>query len=149
MRFWLRKNRFAYFRFCDIIFWHDNRFIIRDEEESPNTPVAIRRQVAGNTRRNSNVIEVRAETSQTKVSEFLSGIVGMATYRVKRPNPYSRARSCSVMREPHEVSGNTYPRYMIILSLLRQNSAYVHTNTPVIGVFVFMLQCQKQVCYER
>jgi len=64
----------------------------------------------------------------------------MATYRVKRPNPYLRARSCSAMREPHEVNGNIYPRYMIILSLLRQNSAYMHTNTPAIGVFVFMLQ---------
>ncbi len=40
-------------------------------EESPNTPMATWSQVAGNTRRISNVIEVRAETSQAKASEFL------------------------------------------------------------------------------
>lgn len=48
--------------FCDIISWHDNRFIF-NEEESPNTPVVIRRRVAGNARRIKIDIEVRAETS--------------------------------------------------------------------------------------
>ncbi len=73
------------------------------------------------------------------------GIADMATCWVKRQNPYLCARSCPEMGEPHEVNGNIYPRYMIILSLLRQNSAYMHTNTPAIGVFVFMLQCQNNL----
>ncbi len=44
------------------------------------------------------------------------------------------------MGEPHEVSGNTHPRYMIILSLLRQNSAYMLQTHLETGVFVYMLQ---------
>lgn len=42
---------------------HDDRLIACSGEESPNTPVVIQRTVAGNARRNRNVIEVRAETS--------------------------------------------------------------------------------------
>ena len=42
---------------------HDDRLAACSGEESPNTPVVIQRTVAGNARRNSNVIEVRAETS--------------------------------------------------------------------------------------
>ncbi len=50
---------------------HDDRLILLNREESPNTPVVIQSQVAGNSRRISNDIEVRAETSQAKVREFL------------------------------------------------------------------------------
>ena len=36
--------------------------------------------------------EVRAETSGAKANELLMGVVDMATYRVKRLNPYQCAR---------------------------------------------------------
>ncbi len=79
------------------------------------------------------------------------GIASMVTCWVKRQNPYLCARSCPAMGEPHEVNGNIYPRYMIILSLLRQNSAYMLQTHLEIGVFVYVLQlfliCQKTFFY--
>ena len=49
---------------------HDDRLTFSGEE-SPNTPIAIWSQVAGNTRRVINDIEVRAVTPGAKANGFL------------------------------------------------------------------------------
>ena len=60
---------------------------------------------------------------------LLEGIAHIVIYGVKRLNPYLCARPCfrrlyveyvqykAGGGEPHEVSGNTHPRYMIIRNL--------------------------------
>lgn len=52
------------------MYWHDDRLTIGGEE-SPNTPMATWRMVAGNARRIRDDIEVRAETPKAKADGFL------------------------------------------------------------------------------
>lgn len=103
-------------------------------EESPNTPGVIRSQVAGNTRRTyESRLEVRAETPKAKakrIPRLILGIAAVVTPQVKRAKSLPVCKAVPIegcvhnsifglsiepsIGEPHEVTSNCHPRYMII-----------------------------------